>query len=223
MKEFTLDLQRMTVVDPNKGIPVLPGPRRAVSSTDRDLIDGALGFGKPFNPGLGGAQEVVGVSKSPPTVIVRPSPTVPMFSRGGKTGLTVALGVTLSAGLVGGVSLAAGVYGSTTREFGVFGTGGFVVGVVSGGALGNELTFIFGGPGDFSGVFVAIAASISFPIPVFSGGASLIFSPGPMTPGGFVSLVFMGFSFRASVGFSALPFSATIEWTNTAIKPLIKL
>src|SRR5229473_3156974 len=140
MNQFTLDLQQLTVA-----------------------------VGKPFNSDLGGIQEVEDIGARPPGVTIHPSPTVPLLRGGGKSGLTVALGLSGFVALVGGVSLAGGVYGSTTREFGVFGTG-----------VGPELTFIFGTPSDFSGVFVAVAASVTAIPPYFSVGGSVIFSPGPV-------------------------------------------
>jgi hypothetical protein len=66
MKQFTFDLRKLTVADATKGMPVLPGPRRPVSSTEQALIKSALALGKPFDPSLGGLHEVEEISEPPP-------------------------------------------------------------------------------------------------------------------------------------------------------------
>jgi hypothetical protein len=212
----------LTVADPLKGVSVSDGPRRALPSAERDVIETALSFGKPFNSSFGGLEEIAGISKSPPAVVIRPSPTIPFISRGGKSGFTAGLGFSGFAAFAAGVSLQGGIYGSSTGEFGFFGTAGFMAGFVGGAGVGPEFTVIFGAPSDFKGVFVAIAASVSVN-PIWSVGGTLIFSPGPVLPGGLVSLIYMGFSLRATAGPSSLPVSVAIEWTNTAIKPIIRL
>ena len=184
MDNFTLDLSQMTVADPAGGVSVKDGPRQPLSDTDRDLIEKALNFGKKFDSDLGGLAEIPGISKSPPAVTVRPSPTVPFISGGHKSGITAAFGVSGSAAFAFGASLQGGIYGSSVGpEFGFFGTAGFMAGIVGGVGLGPEFTVIFGGPSDFKGVFIAIAASVS-PAAVWSVGGTLIFSPGPVGPGG---------------------------------------
>jgi hypothetical protein len=223
MQNFTLDLSQLTVVpDASKGVPVTAGPRQPRSSTDRALIETALEFGKPFNPSLGGALEVLEISKKAPTVKIVPSPTVPMTSK--SSAFTMGVGITGTAAHVVGLNLAGGFYGSTTPEFGIFGTAGFVVGIISGASGGVEYTFVFGTPTDFSGPFVSFQASVGPKI--FAGasvGGSLLFSPGPPGPGGLVPLTFMGFAINLTGGTpSVLPFSVTVEWSNTAIIPLLK-
>ena len=96
MQNFTLDLSQLTVVpDASKGVPVTAGPRQPRSSTDRALIETALEFGKPFNPSLGGALEVLEISKKAPTVKIVPSPTVPMTSK--SSAFTMGVGITGTA------------------------------------------------------------------------------------------------------------------------------
>ncbi|MBZ5688656.1 MAG: hypothetical protein LAP86_26895 [Acidobacteriia bacterium] len=222
MKNFTLDLSQLTVVpDASKGGRAVAGPRTPRSSTDRDVIETALEFGKPFNPTFGAALEVLQISKTSPTVKVVPSPTVAMTSK--SSDLTLGIGLTGTAAMVAGINLSGGLYGSTTPEFGIFGTAGFVVGIVSGASGGVELTFVFGTPRDFSGPFVSFQASVG--PKVFAGasvGASLLFSPGPPGPGGRVPLTFMGIAFNLTGGVSALPFSISVEWSFTTTIPLLK-
>ncbi len=221
MQNFTLDLSQLTVVpDASKGALVIAGPRQPRSSTDRAVIKTALEFGKPFITNLGGALEVLQISEKPPAVTVVPSPTVPMMSK--SRNLTVGFGPTGTATFVAGFNISGGVYGSTTPEFGVFGTAGFVIGITSGLSGGVELTFIFGTPVDFSGPFISFQASVGPKL--FLGasvGGSLLFSPGPPV-GGVVPLTFMGFAVNVTGGVGGLPFSVSVEWSITAIKPLIK-
>lgn len=222
MNNFTLDLSQLTVVpDASLGGRAVAGPRTPRSSADRAVIETALDFGKFFNPTFGPALEVLRVSKTPPTVRVVPSPTVPMTSK--SSDLTVGFGLTGTAAMVAGINLSGGLYGSTTLEFGVFGTAGFVVGIISGASGGVELTFVFGTPRDFSGPFVSFQASVG--PKVFAGasvGASLLFSPGPPGAGGRVPLTFMGIAFNVTGGVSALPFSLSVEWSVTTTIPIIK-
>jgi hypothetical protein len=223
MQNLTLDLSQMTAVpDPSKGTVVTAGPRQKRSNVERAITETALEFGKPFNPGFGGALEVVGISKKAPTVTIVPSPTVAMASK--RTGdLTMGVGLTGTAAMVAGLNLSGGVYGSTTPEFGVFATGGFVLGIVTGASGGVEYTFVFGTPTDFSGPFVSFQASVGPKL--FAGasvGASLLFSPGPPGFMGRVPLTFMGFAVNLTGGVGGLPVSFSVEWSVTTIKPLLK-
>jgi len=222
MQNFTLDLSQMTVVpDPSKGTIVTAGPRQQRSSLQRSVIETALEFGKPFNPDLGGALDVLGISKKAPTVKVVPSSTVAMASK--RTGdLTVGLGVTGTVAMAFGLSTTGGFYGSTTPEFGVFWGGGFVAGIISGASVGPEVTFVIGTPADFAGPFVAFQASVGPVFKTWSVGGSLLFSPGPPGSMGRVPLTFMGVAFNATVGISALPGSISVEWSITGTLPLLK-
>jgi hypothetical protein len=139
MKQFTLDLGQLTVADLSTGAPVSDGPRRALPSSERDIIRKALDFGKSFDSDLGSLEEVADISQGSTSVTVRPSPIVPIIGRGGKSDVTLSIGLTGFAAFVGGVSLQGGFYGSTTGEFGVFGTGGFMLGIVSGAGAGLHL------------------------------------------------------------------------------------
>jgi len=222
MQNFTLDLSQMTVVpDPNGGTTVTAGPRTQRSSPERALTKTALEFGKPFNLNLGSAIEVLEVSERAPTVKIVPSPTVAMASKH-LHDLTVALGLTGTAAMVAGINLSGGIYGSTVPEFGFFGSAGFVVGIISGVSGGVELTFVFGTASDFAGPFVSFQASVGPVFKTISVGASLLFSPGPPGSTGRVPLTFMGIAINLTTGISALPGSLSIEWSNTAILPIVK-
>lgn len=222
MRNFTLDLSQLTVSpDASKGKAVYAAPRQRRSPLDRALIETALNVGKPLNPSFGGALETLQISAAPPTVRVVPSPTVSMASS--SHDLTVDFGLSGTAAMVAGMNLSGGVYGSTTPELGIFGTAGFVVGIISGASGGVELTIVFGTPRDFSGTFISFQASVGIKVPAgASVGASLLFSPGLPGRGGLVSLTFMGFALNLTGGVSALPASVAVEWSNTAVLPLLR-
>jgi hypothetical protein len=223
LTQFNLDLSQLAVADGGKGSQISAGNLTPVSSTQRDLIKGACVLGKSLNSTLGGFADVADVSITPPSVVVVPSPTIPLFGVSTSPSLTIALGATGSVAMVAGIVGSGGIYGSTTGEFGIFGTAGFFIGVASGSSVGGELSFIFGAPSDFSGPFISIVASVAPTGGLVSVGGSLIFAPGPVTASGTVSLIFMGFSLTLSAGISALPFSAAIEWSDTAIVPVIHI
>lgn len=215
MQSFTLDLSRLTVVpDRSKGSIVSAAPRSPRSSAERSIIKTALEFGKPFNSTLGAAIEVVGISEKALTVRVVPSPTVPMTSK--RLGdLTVGFGLTGTGAIGPGLNVSGGIYGSTTPEFGLFATGGFVIGT-PGASGGVELTFVFGTPSDFAGPFFSIQASVGTGAAL---GGSLLFSlPTTSSP----SFAFMGFTINTTAGISAIPVSVSIEFSNTAIKPVLR-
>jgi hypothetical protein len=224
MKQFNLDLSKLLVVDLNKKLTVSNGIRKAVPYSERQIIKSALQLGKPFSPELGGLLEVVEISEHPPSVVVTPSPGAPFISSGVKQMLTVGLGISGWVGFVVGGTAGAGIYGSSTGEFGFYATGGITAGIASGASVGPELDFIFGSPADFAGPFIGFAASVAiwYGGKVGPGGV-ILFSPGPTTSGGLVSLLFVGFGVRLTAGVSALPFSAQIEWTSTVTKPVIRL
>lgn len=217
-----LDLSQLTVhPDPSLGKLVSAGARTRRSPTERTMMKASLELAKPLNSSLASALEVIEISERPPTVTVVPSPTVPMASHT-SFDLTAAVGLTGTAGWVAGLNTVGGVYGSTTLEFGVFGTAGFVIGVVAGAGGGIEYTLVFGTPRDFAGPFVCFQASVGPKI--FGGlavGGSLLFSLGPATPTG-RAMAFQGFTVNLTGGWSALPASVSVEWSNTWIKPLIK-
>jgi len=93
-------------------------------------------------------------------------------------------------------------------------------GVVSGAGAGDELTFVFGTPNEFKGQFISIAAGVTVVPPLVSAGGSLLFSPTTL-PGGSVELRFVGFSLNVTAGFSHLPISFAVVWSDTVIFPQI--
>ncbi|HEX6807436.1 MAG TPA: hypothetical protein VF118_05580 [Gemmatimonadaceae bacterium] len=136
--------------------------------------------------------------------------------------LTVAFGPTGTAGWIAGFNASGGVYGSTTPEFGIFGSAGVVLGLFGGISGGGEWTFIFGTPSDFAGPFLCFQASVGPKI--FGGmsiGGSLLFSI-KSSYWGPTALTFMGFTANVTWGWSPLPGSITVEWSNTWVHPLIK-
>lgn len=178
-------------------------------------------LGRPLNPRLGSALDVLDISETRPTLSVIPSAVVPMASPHSHD-LTVAFGPTGTAGWVFGFNASGGVYGSTTPEFGIFGSAGYVMGLFAGASGGGEWTFIFGTPSDFAGPFLCFQASVGPKI--FGGmsiGGSLLFSIGPPIHAR-STLKFMGFTVNITFGWSELPGSLTVEWSNTWIHPLIK-
>lgn len=223
MRHIQLDLSQLTVQpDPSRGKTVFAGPRAPRTPAQRSVIKTALELARPLDPTLGAALAVMDISESPPTVSVMPSPTVPMASRSAFA-FTAAVGLTGTAGWVAGLNAEGGVYGSTTPEFGVFFTGGYVLGLWAGAGGGIEYTLIFGTPSEFAGPFFAVQASVGPTI--FGGlaiGGSVLFAISPPTPAGRTTLSFMGFTVNVTGGWSELPVSVSVEWSNTWIHPLLK-
>jgi hypothetical protein len=222
LRHLSLDLSQLTVrPDPKLGTVVRPGPRRRKNSVERAAMLAAMEVAKPFRPRLGGPLEVLEFSLHPPTISVVTSPTV-AIAASASPDLTLALGWMGSAGWIAEVAAEGGVYGSTTLEFGVFDTLGFVLGLATGVSVGVEYTLVFGPPSDFAGLFIAFQASIG---PKELGGlaigGSLLFAVGPPTAAG-PSLTFKGLTLNGTFGWSALPVSLSVEWSNTRLKPLIK-
>lgn len=220
---FHLNLSQLSVrPDPARG-RLVPGlSLSARTSAQRSVIKASLELEKPVNPRLGAALDVLDISVTPPAVSVIKSPVVPMASHR-SSDLTAAVGPTATGGLGYGINGSSGFYGSTVPEFGVFGSVGVVFGLFAGFGAGLEYTFIFGTPNDFAGPFLCFQASIG--PEMFGGcavGGSLLFSIGGPTPSAVAPLAFMGFTVNLTCGWSPFPVSATVEWSNTWIHPLIK-
>lgn len=223
IRELHLDLSQLTVSpDPSRGRMVSAPAMTPRTSTERAAMKASMELAKPLNARMGAALDVLGISETRPAVSVIPSPVVPMASRH-SFDLTCALGETGTAGWVLGANASGGIYASTTPEFGVYGSVGVVFGMFAGIGAGLEWTMIFGTPSDFAGPFICFQASVGPKI--FGGcaiGGSLLFSVVAPAAGRGSTLAFMGFSVNVTCGWSALPVSVSIEYSNTWIHPLIK-
>jgi hypothetical protein len=233
---LTPDLTQMTVASrPSNSVTVNHIPRVPVPRPANELVGSTLGFGKSISSDLKVPHEIFELTKRAPTLTMvpaRPTSTTPWLVLGGglapgaKFNLTVGAGIAASASIgLFGAGDSVGFYGSTTHELGTYTSHSFLGGIGFGFNVGAEYSIVFGTPADFSGPFIAFAASYSIPGSPISVGGAILFSPIPHPgPVGIPTLAFVGFAWTPSVSIGpSLPFSMQVIWSNTSITPRVHL
>jgi hypothetical protein len=184
---------------------------------ERDALKSTLSAGGHAAKKLAFLSTPLGVAEKKSRITWFPSPDEVANANPGS--FTLGAGYGGSAGLYMGVLEGYGIYGSDSGEFGVYGTYGTMLMYNMGISGGGQVTLMKGAPSlYFAGDALGFGVDVSLPGGLISAGGTIYFDKARYLKKDYF---ICGISYSLSTGISVLPVTLSVQYSYTALKPLL--